>query len=113
MVTASRHVAARVRLSRGTVVAAVALATLVAGCTSPEATRQRAGGPGADPGNRKAVVQMHQGSNPYYQTPERIGRYGPDRSSLETARQADRLSRGASASSSSKAAPPNAAASPK
>jgi hypothetical protein len=38
-------------------------------CTSPEATRTRGGGPGADIGNRGPVVQMHEGADPYYKTP--------------------------------------------
>ncbi len=48
------------------------LVTLVAGaaaCTSPEATRMRGGGPGADVGNTGPVVELHAGSEPYYQTP--------------------------------------------
>ena len=35
----------------------VVLAALCLGCTSPEATRTRAGGPGADVGNRRDQVQ--------------------------------------------------------
>ena len=93
-----RHAAAHFRISRDTVVVAAAFATLIVGCTSPEATRQRAGGAGADPGNRKPVVQMHQGSDPYYGTPIAIGRYGEGRPTLEAARQADRMSRDDSAS---------------
>jgi hypothetical protein len=38
---------------------------------SPEAGRVRSGGPGADIGNRSAAVDMHGGSNPGYQVPER------------------------------------------
>ncbi len=41
-----------------------------AGCGSPEATRMRAGGAGADVGNR-GEVQLHAGSDPYYRTPTR------------------------------------------
>jgi hypothetical protein len=52
---------------RGLVVVA-ALAALAA-CTSPEATRQRAGGPGADVGNRGESVDLHAGADPYYRTP--------------------------------------------
>jgi hypothetical protein len=37
-------------------------------CTSPEATRTRAGGPGADTGNHGRVVEMHEGSQPYWNT---------------------------------------------
>ena len=49
--------------------AALVLMILAAGCASPEASRVRGGGPGADPGNRGATVRMHQGSEPYYETP--------------------------------------------
>ena len=45
----------------------LALAALV-GCTSPEATRQRGGGPGADVGNRGSI-ELHAGANPYAKTP--------------------------------------------
>jgi hypothetical protein len=45
----------------------LALAALAA-CTSPEATRQRAGGPGADVGNR-GRVELHAGADPYAKTP--------------------------------------------
>ena len=41
---------------------------LTAAC-SPEATRVRSGGPGADIGNRPAEVQIHGRVNPYYETP--------------------------------------------
>lgn len=44
-------------------------------CTSPEAARARGGDPGADVGNRGAEVKMHDGSQPYYETPLR----GPGR----------------------------------
>jgi hypothetical protein len=60
-----------------------------AGCTSPEATRSRGGGPGADVGNRSQDVKMHEGSQPYWKTPERItGKHPP----LEPSRQAQELS---------------------
>jgi len=45
---------------------------LAAACTSPEATRQRAGGPGGDTGNRGTQVRMHEGSEPYWSTPRRL-----------------------------------------
>jgi hypothetical protein len=45
------------------------LAGLCLACTSPEATRTRAGGPGADVGNRGEIVSMHDGSDPYWRTP--------------------------------------------
>src|SRR5262249_5195433 len=44
-----------------------AIAALAA-CRSPEETRQRAGGPGADVGNRGGV-ELHAGANPYARTP--------------------------------------------
>ncbi len=52
---------------RGAIALLVVLAALVA-CTSPETTRQRAGGPGADVGNRGSV-ELHSGANPYAKTP--------------------------------------------
>jgi hypothetical protein len=45
------------------------VALSLAACTSPEATRMRAGGPGADVGNR-GEVELHGGSQPYYATPK-------------------------------------------
>jgi len=45
---------------------------LVLGACSPEATRTRGGGPGADIGNRQTPAQIHGQTNPYYETP----RYG-------------------------------------
>ncbi|HXH84472.1 MAG TPA: hypothetical protein VNN07_16325 [Candidatus Tectomicrobia bacterium] len=71
-------------------VLAIALAGLLVACTSPEAARVRGGGPGADPGNRSVVVQMHEGSLPYHETPRLIEPYGLD--ALAPARQAHRLS---------------------
>jgi hypothetical protein len=49
-------------------VCAFVAAGLIA-CGSPEAERSRGSGPGADIGNRGAVVQMHEGARPYYSTP--------------------------------------------
>ena len=51
-------------------VTATALLALLAlsACTSPEATRQRAGGPGADVGNHGGV-ELHAGAEPYAKTP--------------------------------------------
>ncbi len=49
--------------------AAVLVLLLLVGCGSPEARRTRGGGPGADVGNRGAVVHMHQGARPYWGTP--------------------------------------------
>jgi hypothetical protein len=51
---------------------ALLLALLVVGliaCDSPEARRTRGGGPGADTGNRRSIVDLHQGAQPYYKTP--------------------------------------------
>jgi hypothetical protein len=52
------------------ILAVLALVGAAVGCTSPEATRVRAGGPGSDVGNHGAV-QLHAGSDPYYRTPTR------------------------------------------
>lgn len=49
----------------------VVLAALGA-CTSPEATRQRAGGAGGDVGNRRDTVELHGGSKPYWRTPDAL-----------------------------------------
>jgi hypothetical protein len=48
---------------------AVFVGLLVAGCASPEATRVRGGGPGADIGNRGNPVVFHNGAQPYHDTP--------------------------------------------
>lgn len=55
----------------------VALVAALAGCASPEATRARGGGPGADPGNRRPVVMLHEGAEPYHGTPRLLGSGGP------------------------------------
>jgi hypothetical protein len=53
--------------SHATAGAAMLAALLaLAACASPEADRARGGGRGADVGNRDAVVEMHEGSVPYY-----------------------------------------------
>lgn len=68
----------------------VALVAAMAACDSPEAGRTRGGGPGADNGNRSAVVLMHEGSKPYAKTPDLIpGKPTP----AGTANQAHELSR--------------------
>jgi hypothetical protein len=66
----------------------LAALAMVAGC-SPEATRQRGGGPGADVGNHARIVEMHHGSYPYYGTPRRVRSGAP----IDAADQAARLSR--------------------
>ncbi len=64
--------------------------TALAACASPEATRTRGDGPGADVGNRTKVVGMHEGSQPFWETPQIITtKHAP----LEAARQAYELSR--------------------
>jgi hypothetical protein len=63
--------------------------TVAVGCASPEATRVR-GGRGADVGNRPKVVEMHDGADPFWKTPERIDTQHPP---LASARQAEQLSR--------------------
>jgi hypothetical protein len=42
---------------------------LLAACSSPEATRTRGGGPGADVRNWAQPVEIHAGARPYYETP--------------------------------------------
>ena len=63
---------------------------LMLGCTSPEVTRTRGGGPGADVGNRQEIIRMHEGARPFENTPKLIpGAHPP----LEPATQADEISR--------------------
>ena len=92
-----------VRSRRRTPVACLALALAAAACTSPEGTRMRSGGPGADPGNKRGVVQMHEGADPYWGTPRHLGEnmQGP----TQAGRQADRLSRDEPDASASPAQP--------
>jgi hypothetical protein len=59
-------------------------------CYSPETSRTRGGGPGADVGNRRPFINMHEGSRPFYQTPQLIPVKPPP---LDSAHQADELSR--------------------
>jgi hypothetical protein len=76
--------------SRVVLLTVLVAAGLIA-CASPEATRMRGGGPGADVGNRPQVVRMHEGSRPFYHTPQLIARAtAPE---MEPGQQADRLSR--------------------
>lgn len=58
---------------RWTAALSLALAAALAACSSPEATRARGGGPGGDTGNRDELVRMHEGSDPYWQTPRLLG----------------------------------------
>ena len=71
-------------------IALVCVAFGLAACASPEVTRRRGAGPGADVGNRTRIIEMHEGSKPFEQTPQIITEKHP---SLEPARQADQLSR--------------------
>jgi hypothetical protein len=71
-------------------VALLVTCTAVAGCVSPETRRTRGGSPGADVGNRPHTVKMHEGSHPYWKTPDLIASEHPP---LESARQAQKLSR--------------------
>jgi hypothetical protein len=41
----------------------------LAACASPEASRVRGGGPGADPGNHDRITELHSGAQMYYRTP--------------------------------------------
>ena len=63
----------------------------VCGCASPEATRTRGDGPGADVGNRGQTVKLHEGSDPFWKTPNRIP--GEQHPPLAPARQAQQLDR--------------------
>lgn len=68
---------------------ALVLVAALAACTSPEAKRTRASGPGADIGNRAGEVMMHEGSLPFAGTPVQVpGSAAP----VETATHAHRLS---------------------
>lgn len=59
-------------LRRALVLAMLLVLLTTAACASPEATRTRGGGPGADIGNRDPVPEIHGPVNPYFETP----RYG-------------------------------------
>jgi hypothetical protein len=51
-------------------IAALLVAGTGLGCTSPEATRTRGGGPGADVGNHpRGPVELHAGARMYAGTP--------------------------------------------
>ena len=71
----------------------IALVTSLLGlsaCGSPETTRTRGGGPGADVGNRTSTVRMHDGARPFDKTPKVIMAQSP---SLAPATQAEQLGR--------------------
>ncbi|HEY2986323.1 MAG TPA: hypothetical protein VGL11_01260 [Candidatus Binatia bacterium] len=65
-------------------------ALFIIACTSPEISRTRGGGPGADVGARPKVVRMHDGADPFAKTPQIIKTKHPP---LAPARQAEQLSR--------------------
>jgi hypothetical protein len=62
-------------------------AAVCTGCTSPEALRTRGGDSGADAGNRPDAVRMHEGSDPFWRTPVRIGDAHPPLGPANHARQ--------------------------
>ena len=64
--------------------------TAPAACDSPETARSRGGAAGADVGNRGKVLEMHEGSQPFWKTRQIITAEHP---SLAPADQADQLSR--------------------
>jgi hypothetical protein len=66
------------------------MAMVAAGCESPESRRTRGDGPGADVGNRGRVVRMHEGSQPFWNTPTVPDLKHPP---LDPAQQARELSR--------------------
>jgi hypothetical protein len=71
-------------------IALIALFLFIAACASPETTRTRGGGPGADSGNRAKFVQMHEGSKQFDKTPKIIPTKHPP---LNASSHADELSR--------------------
>jgi hypothetical protein len=77
-------------MSRLRIAFLLVLCFCVSACYSPERNRTRGGGSGADVGNRGPVVNMHEGSRPFYQTPQLIPAKPPP---LDPANQADELSR--------------------
>jgi hypothetical protein len=52
------------------IVLVVSAALLLFGCQSPETQRTRGAGPGADLGYHGDPVELHAGSEPYYETPQ-------------------------------------------
>jgi hypothetical protein len=55
-----------------TLAVVMVIVAALAACTSPEATRERAGGAGGDVGNRGDTVELHGGSKPYWGTPDAL-----------------------------------------
>ena len=73
------------------IILSLCAAFLLLGCQSPEVKRTRGGGPGADLGYRGATVEMHEGSEPYYETPQLIdSRHALDGSENQDGQQASR-----------------------
>jgi hypothetical protein len=72
------------------IVLALAALIIIAGCDSPEVQRSRGSGSGADVGNRGKVVQMHEGSKPYHDTPQLIGSGHAGAGSTKVSDQASR-----------------------
>jgi hypothetical protein len=56
-------------LLRGLRPLAMTTLLLLTACASPEATRTRGGGPGADVKNWNQPVELHAGAEMYYETP--------------------------------------------
>jgi hypothetical protein len=71
-------------------IAILSLFCCIGGCSSPESGRARGGGRGGDVGNRGEIVRMHEGAQPYANTPKVMPAKHP---SLDSARHADQLSR--------------------
>jgi hypothetical protein len=76
-------------MRRSALLAGGLIGALATGCASPEATRARGGGPGADPGNRRHVVEMHAGSGPYWRTPRLLARGAQGPAPEQRARPSD------------------------
>ena len=55
-------------IDRMTLAGLIALFTALNGCDSPEASRTRGGGPGADVGNWGRPTEFHAGAEPYHET---------------------------------------------
>lgn len=63
-------------------------ALLAAACASPETKRARGSGRGADLGYRGPVIVMHEGADPYHETPRLIE--AKDKPADSAQRQANR-----------------------